>query len=304
MSNANLHEELIQSQVEEEEIATPEEGDVAEPEALEPEDNPEEGEEEESDGDEGEKPKNHVDLPRGVKKKMARLARQNKEAADLIRDLHNENLALRTGAPSAPAPKPAAQPNHGTDKPQRENYADETDYTLAVMDYGNRMKGQQAATQRYNDDYSQKFNKLKKTYDDFTENLELDSPEQHEKFVKSTEQLAIVSNANPGVEQALLDSDIPMQLISHLGTNPDELRRIANLSPVKAIKEITKLELQLHESAKKKVSEKKPTLGDPKRSSTTKDVATRSTEWLAQQARTLTTRQFMKLDEEYRHGKR
>jgi len=51
----------------------------------------------------------------------------------------------------------------------------------------------------------------------------------------------------PASVYAILDSDIPAKIIAHLHLNPDEYERIAELSPTKQVREITRLEAKLAE---------------------------------------------------------
>lgn len=55
----------------------------------------------------------------------------------------------------------------------------------------------------------------------------------------------------PASVYAILDSDHPAKIIAHLHLNPDEYERIAELSPTKQVREITKLEALLESKAVK-----------------------------------------------------
>ncbi len=81
-----------------------------------------------------------------------------------------------------------------------------------------------------------------------------------EKFDDFEDVISSVSNPNldPNVAFAIKDSDIGGEIFYHLASNPKELKRFQEMPPVRAVKEIGKLETKLTTGPKKKPLTKMP----------------------------------------------
>lgn len=155
-------------------------------------------------------------------RRLARVAR-----AEAERDYYRQ-LAEKGAAP-ATQEKP-------TGKPVPENFKDLTEYSEALADWKARevlkeyqhsqvQQSRVAQTEQFARSLQDKLAKGSEIYPDFEE-------------VVLDESLQI----SPRMVEAIAESDVPVQLVYHLGQNPKEAERIANLSPAAQIRELVKLE--------------------------------------------------------------
>lgn len=135
---------------------------------------------------------------------------------------------LERFAPQAPAP----QQSDG--KPSRAAFnGDDEAYIEAVADWKINQRDQQTKQQR---EAEQRQTTVQKTEKLYTEAAKLPG------FDRDTfEELPLT----PSIAQALIDSDAAPQLMAYMASNPDDIERIAKLSPARQAAELGKLEARL-----------------------------------------------------------
>lgn len=133
------------------------------------------------------------------------------------------------------------QPNQPQDdRPKRDAFASDEDYFDKLTDWkleqrDNRQKAsaQQAQTRSVGE-------KTEKIYADAEKLSGLDRDDLDE----------VVGKFTPVIAQALVESDVSAKLLTHMATHPEDLQRIAALSPARQAAEIGKLETRLTNTAK------------------------------------------------------
>lgn len=135
---------------------------------------------------------------------------------------------LERFAPQAPAP----QQSDG--KPSRAAFnGDDEAYIEAVADWKINQRDQQTKQQR---EAEQRQTTVQKTEKLYTEAAKLPG------FDRDTfEELPLT----PSIAQALIESDSAAQLMAYMASNPDDIERIAKLSPARQAAELGKLEARL-----------------------------------------------------------
>lgn len=163
-------------------------------------------------------------------RKIDKLTRENAE-------LHQRVLALEQKPPAAeePGQKPKA-PAEG--KPKLEDFATLEDYQEAMTDWklDEREKARKAADaereareahEKLQTEWSKQVKAAAKVHDDFDDVID-----------------SVKAPAGPGVEaarQAMIEDANGAEILYWLGTHPADLKRIAALPPVSAVREIGKL---------------------------------------------------------------
>ena len=185
-------------------------------------DSTQETEDEEETAEAGESPPKR---PGSRQRKIDKLTRDNEEL--------RRQLEARTATPAEPA-KPA-QPEG---KPKLENFDTLEDHVEAIADWkieqrekkraeAEAQQKAQEAHDRLQADWSKRAKAAAKAHDDFQEVTD-----------------SVQAPDAPGVRaarQAMLEDEAGAEILYHLGKHPEELKRIAGLSPVSAIREIGKL---------------------------------------------------------------
>lgn len=200
---------------------------------------------------------------KGVQKRLDELTRQAREAerreqAALEREARLLALVEAKEKPKETQPDPTEPV-----EPKREDFADDTTYTRALVKhagehaewkvtqkYEAKSKAEQekqaqasiaSETQKVQQAYVTRVEKFKETHSDYSEVAE--SPD--------------VSVSIP-MAHAIAHSDHGPALAYHLGQNPDEAKRISQLSPPLQLMELGKLEVKLTASPAKPVSAAPP----------------------------------------------
>lgn len=120
--------------------------------------------------------------------------------------------------------------------PQREAYRDDEAYTQAQLEYLAEQKAEQKLKERQERERSERVQEA------FMEKAEKAS-ERYPDFqtVVSNPALPI----NEAMAEFIADSDQGAELAYHLGKNPMKAAQIAQMSPVKAARELTRMEAEL-----------------------------------------------------------
>ena len=129
-------------------------------------------------------------------------------------------------------PTPVQQQSDG--KPSRAAFnGDDEAYIEAVADWKINQRDQQTKQQR---EAEQRQTTVQKTEKLYTEAAKLPG------FDRDTfEELPLT----PSIAQALIESDSAAQLMAYMASNPDDIERIAKLSPARQAAELGKLEARL-----------------------------------------------------------
>jgi len=222
--------------------------------------NKEEKEEEESEEEEPE-PEVSPDDSKKVKKRIGKLTKKWR-TAERERDFEKQKrLDLEKKLNELEAKMPA------TDKPQKEDFEDEDDYIEALVDWKteSKLKASQAKVEKaIKDEDEQKA--VTETYDGLDDAIEQGS-EKYKDFndVVFNEDLILSEN----LTQIALDSDIAEDILYYLGSNPEESERLSKLDPIRAAKEIGKIEIKL-EASEEEEEEEEESSPTPKKKKQTK----------------------------------
>jgi hypothetical protein len=119
------------------------------------------------------------------------------------------------------------------DKPARAQYADEEQYIDALTDW--------KLDQRERESQQSKAVEAQKTTAEKTEAMYKEAAKLPGFDREEFESLPLTRP----IAQVLMESDAPAKLMAYMSANPDEVERIAGLSPVKQVAEMGKLEAKL-----------------------------------------------------------
>lgn len=173
--------------------------------------------------------------------RKAKAAAEAKAERRVLRTL--EKLQPQQSAPQ----QPSQQQNDG--KPARAHYASDEAYVDALTDWKLEQRDRRSQAERQR--------------------------EQHQTLAQKTESIYAEAQKLPGFDreafdelpltkpivEALVDSDAPAKLMHHLASHPEEVERIAKLSPARQAAELGKLEAALPKTPK--TSKAPDPVGDP-----------------------------------------
>jgi len=194
-----------------------------------------------------EEAKKKKELPEWMKKKMEReqsIADKRAQEADSLRE---ENARLK-----AAHEKPEQQQQSDPNLPQREAYNSDGEFIMAVNDYRDDMRQQQ------NSYYQQQAN-IQKHEKEFHDNLKSaieGGKQKYKDFEEVTDYILYGDGfpSNRGMAEAIVESKYKDDVLYFLGTNVTEAERIAALNPIKAAKEIARLEIRFDSKRKSKAT--------------------------------------------------
>jgi hypothetical protein len=181
-----------------------------------------------------------------AEKRIAQLTRQRRAAEDRANRLERELAELRQGKPEAKAPV----------KPKPEDFEDYDQFEEAVEKYREELidwkveqrLARQAEQARAGEQqksiaaaWQQQAETAREKHDDFDEVLEANEQE-----------------LPAHVMQTILESEVGAELAYYLGTHPDELTAIADMSPLKAVKALGVIETQLSTANRRPNTSKAP----------------------------------------------
>ena len=136
------------------------------------------------------------------------------------------------------APQPQQAPQQTNDQPKRDSYATDEEW-LDARDEWRDAKREQSARQQQQEQSAKSV--ATKTESIYAEAQKIPGFDREE-----FDALPLT----PAIASALIDSDAPAKLMAHLAANPDEVDRIAGLSPARQAAEIGKLETKLTSAPK------------------------------------------------------
>lgn len=152
-----------------------------------------------------------------------------------------ERRVLRTIERVMPAPQ-QHQPQQQDYAPRREQFASDEQYLDAKVDWKLHQRDQHSAQQRFQ--------------------------EHSQRLTHTTESIYAKAQAQPGFDreafdelpltrpivEALIESDQAPQLMAYMATHPDDIERIAGMSPARQAAELGKLEAKLSSKPQVKTS--------------------------------------------------
>jgi hypothetical protein len=188
--------------------------------------------EEETDTGEGNQPKR----PGSRQRRIDKLIRENEELRSQLQ-----------GKPAEPArPAEPAKPAQPPGKPKLEDFQTLEDYQEALTDWKLDARDQK----KRDDDAQQKAQDQRAASQaDWVKRQDV-ARKQHDDYDEVTARLSKVPDS-PGsfaAADAIVDDENGAELAYYLGKHPEEVKRIAGLSPVSAIREIGKLSATLSPS--------------------------------------------------------
>ena len=195
-----------------------------------------EGEKPDTEKDDPEKQRGQRRFERRIQKAYQKMA-EEKARADFL----EKQLAERTQKATVDTAAPTLE-QHGFDP---EKYAEakaayESDKRVKEFQSKQRDESQKQAIERISTDWEVKIAKAEDKYDDFEEKVGKLDPR------------------NP-VVMSIMEADNGADIAYHLGSHPDEAKKIFSLSPASAIREIGKLEARLSSTPEKpKTASKAP----------------------------------------------
>lgn len=175
------------------------------------------------------------EIPAWMKKKIDRERRQ----AAL---LHAENEKLRQAIQGGqPQPHTQSEQYNSVEAPRREEFGNEHEYIAAVVRHEN-----QKAAVRFQDERRNR--QMVEAELEFQGKLKDTLERGTDKYEDFEEKTAILFSAdfptNRAMGEAIVNSPHKDDILYFLGTYPKEAIRIANMNPVKAIEEVTRLSLR------------------------------------------------------------
>lgn len=193
-------------------------------------------------------------LERDRRKEAEKEAAINAEAARLRQE--NEILKATVKNPQTPNQPPAIDPY----MPQREQYNSEGEYFMALTDYRDNRRQQEAL-------FHQRQATIRKHEEKYQDNLKeaIETGKgKYKDFEEKTDYILFGEGfpSNRAMGEAIVESKYKDDILYFLGTHVEEAERIANLPPVIAAKEIAKIEVRL-ESKKKSNITKAPKVLTP-----------------------------------------
>ena len=144
---------------------------------------------------------------------------------------------LEKFAPLQQQPKAEVQPAD-TGRPTREQFENVDDYVEAMADWKLGQRDQQARQQQQ----AQQAQTLAAKTENFYSEAEKIPGFDREAF----DELPLTRH----IAEALIESEAPAKLMAHMAANPEEVARIASLSPARQAAEIGKLETKLASAPK------------------------------------------------------
>lgn len=203
--------------------------------------------------------KKKKEMPAWMKKKLERERHKEEAIKAEAERLREENARLKSGY----AQPIQQQTNNYPDPyiPQREQFAHESDYFMALADHREAIKSQQYQAQEH-----QRI--MKQHEEEFKKNLSeaIDSGKsKYKDFEDRTDYILYGEGfpSNRAMAEAIVESSYKDDILYFLGTHVKEAERIANLNPISAAKEIAKIEVRLEAKKKSNITKAPKVISTP-----------------------------------------
>lgn len=168
------------------------------------------------------------------RRKLEKLTRENEELKRLVAERSVQ-----------PQDKPS-EPAKAEGKPKLEDFQTLEEYQEALTDWklDQREKAKAEAEAKRAHDTAER-----EAFETWAKR-EKAAKKAHEDYEDTLETVTIPDGPGvPAARQAMLESELGAEILYHLAKQPNELKRIAALSPVSAVREIGKLEAALQKSS-------------------------------------------------------
>lgn len=178
-----------------------------------------------------------------VEKRVARAKRAQE------RDLDSVVSAKVQAALQQQQPKPQTSDHQA---PQRENFADYEQFVEAKAEYVAAQKFKQLVEGQSKAEQERRQQDREKTITEKYSDAVAKAAAAHEDFEDhfiALQRMPIPNEVALQIREAIAESDVSAELLHHLATNPQDVQRIAQLSPARAVAEIGKLETKLANAA-------------------------------------------------------
>lgn len=197
----------------------------------------------EQSGEEGEKPKNEL-----TPEAQERLGKAIKAERERLRAQYARTLDAERQRIAAELQHSGTQPTQTNQSqvfdPETGEYVDTSSAIGQILSRKQKIL-QRQAEMRAQSEYAQLSTKAQEGYDRFIETY----ADAHEKFVQlGTDWMA----------EALKGAEDPSAVINHLGTHPEEIKRIAQLPPARQAREIILIDTRLNPPKKLVSNAKQP----------------------------------------------
>lgn len=197
--------------------------------------------------------KKKKDIPEWMKKKLEREKRaaQEKEEANLALKAELERLRNGNGNGFPPASTAVISPVAAdSGLPQREQFGSDAEYFLGLSDFRDNVRHQQAqaaARQKAIESATKEFHgKLKEAIEN--------GKDKYNDFEERTHYVLYDMQPNWGMGEAIVESEFKEDILYFLSTHTKEADKIAAMSPVKAAKEIARIEARFQARQKSNIS--------------------------------------------------
>lgn len=199
-----------------------------------------------------------------AKKEESRRARSNARKAQALADARAEAKLYKEQLERALAEKQGSQ--QASAEPKREDFEDFEKYLEARADYradqkvSERLKSEREA-QQGNERRTQEAAGQAKIAQSWTERekaFQASKSDYDDVATAFTERGGEIETLSREARMALVESEVGPALLYHLAKNPDDLDRLADLSPASQIRELGKLETKVSMPAKRTTSAPAP----------------------------------------------
>lgn len=194
-------------------------------------------------------------IPKGVQKRIDRAVREKYEAQARAKMLEERLSALE----QRNSPQPQAAAPAGDKAPTLDQFESFDDYVAAKAEYIASRKIEQALSereQRQQQQYQQtQQEQLQASWNKRIVEATAEMPDFEDVIATSDVPMT------PAMRDAIVESDVGPKLAYYLANNPDEATKIANMSPIGAIRALGRIEERLASSPVKKITSAPPPVG-------------------------------------------
>lgn len=187
------------------------------------------------------------ELPKWVKKKLSKTEREVEERRQEAEAYRQELIKLQSQAGVTSRNVPGTDPN----APKRADFQSEEEFIDARYSY-NKARDEAIREELLRTEA------ISKHEQNFQSKFKSALSEGEEKYDDFEEKIAVLTDrsfpTNRAMAEAITDSPYRADMLYFLGTHKDHARKIAGMSPIEAVKEITKLEMRFLNQQKSKIS--------------------------------------------------
>ena len=179
-----------------------------------------------------------------LEKRFSEITKQREEARAEAQRERDARLALeaRIAALEKPQPQQAAV----EEEPQPHQFSDAFEYAKALTDY--RVEARLAQEKASQAEARAQIER-QKVYDDWSKKVVAAKAElpDFDDMVQSASDVVIADH----IRDAILESDVGPRVLYHFAENPDVVKNLSAMTPIRALREIGKLEAKFEAKAEK-----------------------------------------------------